>query len=407
MNANQSQHAATSNSDHPHTAGVPFRRSFAGRSVLVTGHTGFKGSWLCLWLHQLGARVSGYALEPPTEPNHFTIAGIEDLLERHYQADIRDEATLRQALEECQPDLILHLAAQSIVRRGYRLPRETFDVNVMGTVSVLECVRKLGRPCAVLMVTSDKCYDNREQVWGYRECDPMGEHDPYGASKGAAELTIRCYRESYFPPSRIAEHGVRLASGRAGNVIGGGDFTPDALVVDVVTALSRGEPARLRNPHALRPWQHVLQALSGYLTLAARLLESDDPRYCDGWNFGPLPGNEIPVREVTELLIRQWGEGSWIDASDPAAPHESCILRLAIDKALWQLDWRPRWNIQTTLEHTANWYRAYFQGGADMAELGRRQIRAYEQTWGFDAAVYDPLHAGMLAAPAPLDHASL
>lgn len=358
-----------------------FDEVFAGRSVFVTGHTGFKGSWLCLWLHRLGARISGYSLPPPTNPNHFTICGAQRFLARDYEADIRDESTLLRALKDAQPDVVLHLAAQSIVRHGFQHPRETFDVNVMGTVSVLDCVRKLGKPCAVVVVSSDKCYENREQVWGYRECDPMGEHDPYGASKGAAELAVRAYRDSYFQPHRVREHGVKLASARAGNVIGGGDFTPDALMVDAVHALHVGEPVRIRNPHALRPWQHVLQALSGYLTLTARMLSSEDPALCSGWNFGPRPGNELSVRDVVDLLIQEWGTGSWVDASDPTQPLESSILRLSIDKALWQLGWQPQWDIHTSLRSTARWYREYFKNTELCAELALAQIEAFEKSW--------------------------
>ena len=360
---------------------VPFEGAFAGRSVLVTGHTGFKGSWLCLWLHRLGARITGYSLAPPTNPNHFTICGAERVLDRHYEADIRDESSLLRAMRDTQPDVVLHLAAQTIVRSGFQNPRETFDVNVMGTVSVLECVRKLGKPCSVLVVSTDKCYENREQVWGYRECDPMGEHDPYGASKGAAELAVRAYRESYFPPHRCREHGVKLASARAGNVIGGGDFTPDALMVDAVHALHAGVPVRIRNPHALRPWQHVLQALSGYLTLTAKMLISDDPALCSGWNFGPRPGNELAVRDVVDLLIQEWGTGTWVDASDPTQPLESSILRLTIDKALWQLGWQPHWDIHNSLRSTAGWYREYFNNADSIAELASIQIEAFEKSW--------------------------
>ena len=354
------------------------RETLRGRTVFVTGHTGFKGSWLCLWLQSLGAHVHGYSLAPPTKPNLFTICGIAQFLEQHHEADIRDEARLLSAMRQAAPDVVLHLAAQSVVREGYRTPLESFDVNVMGTATVLECVRKLDRPCAVLAVTSDKCYENREQVWGYRECDPMGEKDPYSASKGAAELVIHSYRHSFFPPERLHKHGVKLASARAGNVIGGGDFTPDALVVDAITALAEGQPVQVHNPHAFRPWNHVLQALSGYLHLAGRLLQSDDPQLCSGWNFGPLPGNELPVREIVELLIQEWGEGTWVDVSDPHQPHESQILRLAIDKAMWQLGWRPRWNVQQSLRETVRWYQAYFAGHDDLVEFSRRQIESYE-----------------------------
>ena len=225
-----------------------------GKSVFVTGHTGFKGSWLCLWLSKLGANVTGYALSPPTDPSNFEICSVRDTLHKHHINDIRDFESLERAMRDCQPDLILHLAAQSVVRESYLTPRETFDVNLMGTVNVLDCVKRLDRPTAVVCVTSDKCYQNVEQIWGYRESDAMGERDPYGGSKGAAELAIRSYRHSFFPPEKLHSHGIKLASGRAGNVIGGGDWTKDALVVDVVRALSAGEPVQIRSPGAFRPW---------------------------------------------------------------------------------------------------------------------------------------------------------
>src|SRR4051812_32828523 len=364
-----------------------YREALRGKRVFVTGHTGFKGSWLCLWLDRLGARVTGYAQSPPTQPNLFTICGIEQLLERHYEADIRDEAALLNAMRECEPDVVLHFAAQSVVREGYRTPRETFDVNVMGTVSVLECVRKLARPCTVLAITSDKCYENREQVWGYRECDPMGEKDPYSASKGAAELVINSYRQSFFPQEQLDKHGVKLASARAGNVIGGGDFTSDALVVDAMTALAKEQPIQVRNPNALRPWNHVLQALSGYLHLVSRMLDSDDPQLMSGWNFGPMPGNELPTREIVRMLIEEWGGGTWADVSDPSQPHESQILRLSIDKAMWQLGWRPRWNLRRSLQETVRWYAAYFNGNDNVVDLSRRQIELYENADWLTAAV--------------------
>lgn len=355
-----------------------FAETLRGKSVFVTGHTGFKGSWLCLWLEQIGAKVTGFALAPPTDPNNFTVSKVREVLADHYEADIRDEAKLTQAIRQAQPDVVLHLAAQSVVRASYDSPRETFDVNVMGTVSVLEAVRSLDKPCAVVCVTSDKCYENCEQVWGYREGDAMGEHDPYGGSKGAAELAIRSYRHSFFPPERQDQHGVRLASGRAGNVIGGGDFTPDALIVDVFKSLNNGEPAQLRSPGAFRPWQHVLQALSGYLTLAARLVESGDPALCSGWNFGPLPGNELPVNKLVDIFLEQWGEGSWVDVSDPTNPHEANVLRLSIDKALWQLDWRPCWSVNETLRRTAQWYRHYLDSPESMRDFSYEQIGAYQ-----------------------------
>ena len=359
---------------------------FAGKSVFVTGHTGFKGSWLCLWLDRLGAKVTGYALEPPTVPSHFEIAGVEEVLADHHVADIRDAAVLESAMQDSQPDLVLHLAAQSIVRQSYVSPRETFEVNAIGTASVLDAVRRLDRPVSVVCVTSDKCYENVEQVWGYRESDPMGEHDPYGGSKGAAELVIRSYRHSFFPPERFTQHGVKLASARAGNVVGGGDWTPDALIVDIVKALSADEPVRIRSPHAYRPWQHVLQALSGYLTLAARLLTTDDAVYQSGWNIGPAAGNELPVREIVELFLDEWGHGSWVDVSSPSDPHEANILRLAIDKAIWRLNWRPGWDVRETLRHTVRWYREYHNSNPSMRDVSLGQIDDYESTIGWTSA---------------------
>jgi CDP-glucose 4,6-dehydratase len=234
------------------------------------------------------------------------------------------------------------------------------------------------------MVTSDKCYENVEQVWGYRERDALGEHDPYGGSKGAAEIAIRSYRHSFFPVAQLDRHGVRLASARAGNVIGGGDWTGDALLVDIVTALNAGQPVRMRNPSALRPWQHVLQCLSGYLTVGARLLGPAPETYCSAWNIGPLPGNEIPVSEVVRMFIDFWGAGQALDVSDPSQPPEANILRLSIDKAIWNLGWRPKWSVAKTLEKTADWYRAYFEGQSNMQQISLRQIAEYEADLDID-----------------------
>ena len=356
-----------------------FKNVFAGKSVFVTGHTGFKGSWLCLWLSKLGATITGLSLEPPTSPNNFNESHVQDLLESHIIADVRDVKGLEVLLRKSKPSLILHLAAQTVVMEGYRDPFETYSTNVMGTASVLEAVRKWAQPCSVVVVTSDKCYENHEQVWGYRESDPMGEKDPYGSSKGAAELVVRSYRDSFFPANKIAQHGVKVASARAGNVIGGGDWTADALIVDVVKSLSQAIPIQVRNPSSYRPWNHVLQALSGYLTLSERLLSSDDPMYCSGWNIGPLPGNEIPVREVVELFLEEWGSGSWIDASNPNAHREARILRLAIDKAIWDLKWSPGWDVRETIRQTAKWYRHRQNHDGSMQAFSMSQIEQYEQ----------------------------
>lgn len=354
----------------------------AGKSVLLTGHTGFKGSWLSLMLDELGARVTGYALEPPTKPSHFELANIQDVLTKQYQANLLDRSALSEAVHEALPDVIMHLAAQSVVRTGYTQPHETYAANVMGTAALLDAVREAGRPCVVVVVTTDKVYENREHVWGYRETDALGGHDPYSSSKAACDILATSYRRSYFPTDQFASHGVKLAVVRAGNVIGGGDFTPYALIPDLMRALDAGQAIQVRAPYAVRPWQHVLDCLGGYLTIVDKLLGSDDPSWCDAWNFGPMPGNECNVREIVTAMIEAWDphEGApqdrWIDASDPSQPHEAGVLRLSIDKAMWELGWRPRWDLQQAIEHTAAWYRAWTNGEA-IAAMSRAQIRDY------------------------------
>ena len=339
--------------------------SFAQRSVFVTGHTGFKGSWLALWLARLGARVTGYALAPPTEPSAFVAGGVRDVLAAHHEADIRDGARLAQAMREANPDVVLHLAAQPLVRLSYQQPRETFDVNVVGTASVLDAVRALHRPCVAIVITSDKCYDNREHTWGYRETDPLGGSDPYSASKGAAEIVVASYRQSFFPLARVHEHGVKLASVRAGNVIGGGDWAQDRIVADIARSLSSGQPVQVRNPRAIRPWQHVLEPLGGYLLLAARMLASPDgARLAEAWNFGPSALEVVNVGALVEMFLAAWGSGTWQDASQGGQPHEAQLLRLSIDKAVTQLGWRPRWAVSETVQRTALWYRRFYQTDA-------------------------------------------
>ena len=366
--------------------------AFAGRSVFVTGHTGFKGSWLSLWLSRMGARVTGYALAPPTDPCAFVACGVREILAAHHEADIRDSERLNRAMRTCGPDVVLHLAAQPLVRASYEQPRETIDVNVVGTASVLDAVRALGRPCAVIVVTSDKCYDNHEHVFGYRETDPLGGSDPYSASKGAAEIVVASYRQSFFPPERVKSHGVRLASVRAGNVIGGGDWAQDRIVADAARSLSIGQPVPVRNPRSTRPWQHVLEPLGGYLLLAARMLaEPDDARLADAWNFGPSSLEAVTVGELVDLFVAAWASGSWKDASLGEQPHEARLLRLSIDKAVSQLGWRPRWPVHEAVRRTAVWYRRYYEqspakrNAGAMRECSLADIADYQAGWKMPA----------------------
>jgi CDP-glucose 4,6-dehydratase len=356
--------------------------AYAGRSVFVTGHTGFKGSWLTLWLHSLGAKVHGYSLPAPTNPSNFEVSRVREVCASHYEADIRDSAAIESALAGSQADFVFHLAAQPLVRDSYSAPADTFETNVMGTVRVLDAVRKIGRPCTVVVVTSDKCYQNVEHVWGYREIDPMGGDDPYSASKGATELVVASYRKSFFAPDQLATHGVRLASARAGNVIGGGDWARDRIVCDMVRAFSLGQTVTVRNPSAVRPWQHVLEPLSGYLVLAQRMAASADPAWLSGWNFGPQVGDALPVSDLVELFLRSWGEGRWEHQASERPLHEARILRLSIDKAVNDLGWRPAWSVEEAIGRTAKWYRAFYQGGADMRAMCLSDIRDYTTAAG-------------------------
>ena len=339
-------------------------QAYGGRRVLVTGHTGFKGSWLTAWLRSLGASVVGYALDPDTEPSMFDVLGLsadcEDL-----RADVRDFDRLRDVVNRTRADYIFHLAAQPLVRRSYAEPLETLSTNVMGTANLLEAVRVTRRPVSVVVVTSDKCYENAGLDRPLDESDAMGGHDVYSMSKGATELVVSSYRRSFFRPSHLEAHGVTLASARAGNVIGGGDWARDRIVPDAIRALTTGEPIPVRNPDATRPWQHVLEPLGGYLLLGARLSQgaSDDrARFCEAWNFGPDPADSTPVRGLVDAILRNWGSGTWQDRSDPAAPHEAPTLRLAIAKARESLGWRPRWGFEETLRRTVAWYRAHHEG---------------------------------------------
>jgi CDP-glucose 4,6-dehydratase len=357
-------------------------QAFQGRSVLVTGHTGFKGSWLALWLNRLGARVAGYALDPPTSPNHFDAALVAEVLAADVRGDIRDPESVGKAVQNSAPDVIFHLAAQPIVRESLRAARETFDVNMMGTASLLDAVVAHANACVVVVVTSDKCYRNDGQVWGFREIDPLGGHDPYSASKAGAELVVDSYRSSFFPVDQIADHGVSLVTVRAGNVIGGGDWAVDRIVPDAVRALSAGEDLMVRNPGSTRPWQHVLEPLSGYLALAAQLLDSTDAKEWSGaWNFGPLVTQEATVAELASRLVSAWGSGRWVPAVTASGQEvEARTLRLAIDKAVIRLGWRPRWDFDETVTRTVEWYRSYYRArSGSLPQQSLDDIAAYER----------------------------
>jgi CDP-glucose 4,6-dehydratase len=347
---------------------------WAGKRVFITGHTGFKGSWLCLWLQQLGANVTGYSLNPPTEPCLFAEARVDSGM-TSIIGDVRDATLLTDTMVHAQPEIVLHLAAQSLVRRSYSDPVETYSTNVMGSVHLLEAVRRTSTVRAVLNVTSDKCYENKEWLWGYRENEPMGGYDPYSNSKGCAELVTSAYRNSFFNPLTHSQHGVALASARAGNVIGGGDWAADRLVPDIVRAIARGEVVRIRSPHAIRPWQHVLEPLSGYLALAERLY-SNGADFAEGWNFGPLDSDVRTVQWVVERLTSLWGGGaSWELDSNPQ-PHEATYLKLDCTKAMNRLKWRPRLELGRALEMVVEWHKAHLDR-KDMRTVTFAQISTY------------------------------
>lgn len=357
-------------------------QSLRGKRVFVTGHTGFKGSWLLLLLDRLGAKVTGYSLAAPTSPSLFEAAGLIDLVATHHEADIRDAARLAEAVRQAAPDVVLHLAAQPLVRLSHREPLDTFSTNVVGTASLLDAVRKAGKPCVLIAVTSDKCYEPHADGRPHDEADRLGGHDPYSASKGAAELVAAAYRRSFFPAGRLGEHGVQLATVRAGNVIGGGDWAADRIVTDIVRHLAAGEPVPVRNPAAVRPWQHVLEPLTGYLSLAAAMLAEPAAEWCVGWNFGPAAEDDITVQQLTEIFIDAWGAGRWEDMHDPRAPIETHVLRLAIDKSLAALPWRPRFSSHEAIQRTAAWFRAFDADPAAARGLCLADIEAYEQVQG-------------------------
>lgn len=349
--------------------------AYAGRRVLVTGHTGFKGSWLAIWLRALGAEVWGYSLPPITRPSHFELLGLEELIS-HRIGDIRDGARVQSVFEEARPELVFHLAAQPLVRDSYADPKSTFDTNIGGTVNVLEAVRQIGSVRAALIVTSDKCYENREWDYAYRENDAMGGHDPYSASKAACEIVVGAYQRSFFGH----ENTPTVATARAGNVIGGGDWSKDRLIPDCVRALCAGEPIVLRNPQSVRPWQHVLEPLWGYLALGVGLLEKR-PGLAGAFNFGPSYMRSPTVCEVAEAFAAEWRAGRVVTApAHEGQPHEAQFLRLASDKACRLLDWAAVLDARETIAWTVDWYRAWSEAGADreaIRAITRRQINRY------------------------------
>ncbi|MDP2688480.1 MAG: CDP-glucose 4,6-dehydratase [Deltaproteobacteria bacterium] len=345
------------------------------KKVLVTGHTGFKGSWLSLWLQMMGANVTGVSLPPPTSPNHFEAADVAKGM-ASVLADVRDHEKLQAIMAGHRPEIIIHMAAQPLVRYSYQNPRETYATNVMGTVNVLEAVRQLGGVRSVLVVTSDKCYENKDRLRGYREGEPLGGHDPYSSSKGCAELVTAAYRNSYFNINDYGRHGVGVASVRAGNVIGGGDWAEDRLVPDIMKALMENRHVTIRNPGAVRPWQHVLEPLGGYLSLAERLWGSG-PAYSGAWNFGPDDENARPVSWIIETMISLWGGSSRWTLDQGRNPYEAKYLRLDCTKVKTALGWSPKLGIFETLERVIRWYRDY-QQGMDMRAVAEAEIASYE-----------------------------
>jgi CDP-glucose 4,6-dehydratase len=348
------------------------REFWRGKRVLLTGHTGFKGSWLSLWLQSMGADLHGLALSPPTTPALFKEARVADGM-TSLDGDIRDYETVYAAMAACRPEVVLHLAAQPLVRHSYEAPVATYATNVMGTVHVLEAARQVGSVRAIVNVTTDKCYENREWVWGYREDEPMGGYDPYSNSKGCAELVTSAYRRSFFQDS-----GIALASARAGNVIGGGDWAADRLVPDILRAFERGQPVVIRNPHATRPWQHVLEPLSAYLLLAEQL-HGQGQALAEAWNFGPDEDGARPVQWIVEQMAQRWGKGAAWQLDEGNRPHEANYLKLDISKAKARLDWRPRWDLATALEQITAWHHAWLAGD-DVKAVCLEQIEHYTTT---------------------------
>lgn len=349
---------------------------YSGKKVLITGHTGFKGSWLSLLLHKLGANVYGYALEPPTTPSLFEEAKIGELI-TSYIGDVRDLDQLSDVFNRVKPEIVIHMAAQPLVRDSYKIPIETYAINVMGTVNVLEACRHTESVRAIVNVTTDKCYENKEWYWGYRENEPMGGFDPYSNSKACSELVTSSYRNSFFHPKDYDKHGVAIASARAGNVIGGGDWAADRLIPDFIRAISQNREVVIRSPYAIRPWQHVLEPLTGYLTLAAKLY-TEGAKYDGGWNFGPDDKDARNVKWITQRICELWGNGASYEVDTNPQPHEANYLKLDCSKAKAELGWESRWNIDKALESIVAWNKVYLTG-QDVRKITEKQIEEFYQ----------------------------
>lgn len=352
-----------------------FNNFYKGKRILVTGHTGFKGSWLIIWLHELGAEVFGVGLEPYTEKDNFVLSGIGNKIEADIRADVRDGQKMKEIFAEYQPEIVFHLAAQPLVRLSYEIPVDTYQTNVMGTINIMEAIRATESVKVGVMITTDKCYDNKEQMRGYKEDDPLGGYDPYSSSKGACEIAIQSWRRCFFNPKDYGKsHHVSLASVRAGNVIGGGDWSKDRIIPDCIRALEAGKPIEIRNPKAVRPWEHVLEPLSGYMMLAQKMWENPT-EYCEGWNFGPEQDSVLTVWEVAKAMIENFGHGELKDISARKSLHEANLLMLDITKAKKRLGWKPRLDAKQCALLTSDWYKKY--SSQDVYGLCVEQIEKY------------------------------
>lgn len=348
---------------------------FKGKNVLVTGHTGFKGSWLSIWLRELGANVIGYALDPINKEDNFCMSGLKDKIV-DIRGDVRDTALLKSIFNKYNPEIVFHLAAQPLVRYSYEKPKYTYEVNVIGTLNVLEAFKNCNAAKAAIIITSDKCYENQEWIWGYREIDPMGGYDPYSSSKGCAEILVSSYRNSFFNPREYDKHGKVIASVRAGNVIGGGDWSKDRIIPDCINALKKNDDIIIRNPKAVRPFQHVLEPLSGYLKLGAEILKNNT-EFSGAWNFGPMEESIVSVEEIAKKVIKYWGSGNYKILQSVSVMHEANLLNLDISKSRFNLKWKPKWNIDKAVEKTVEWYKNY--SSQDVYKLCVNEIEEYKQ----------------------------